>query len=104
MEKYIVIALSVSARRGVKNSGDIVTQDNFSTPVEDLVEQGFLKPYTETEEDNTGDIIPPEPPSTGEEKSITDTILSTVSGEGEQPANESEGEKNKFAKADKRKG
>lgn len=51
MKKYKVIALSVTAKRGVKDSGDIVTQENFTTPVEELVKQGFLEEYNETKEE-----------------------------------------------------
>jgi hypothetical protein len=51
MEKYKVVALSVAAKRGIKESGEIVTQENFSTPVEELVEKGFLEKYSESDDD-----------------------------------------------------
>lgn len=42
MENYKVIALYVGGKNKVFTSGDIVTQDNFETNVEGLIEQGFL--------------------------------------------------------------
>lgn len=51
MSKYKVIALSVGGqgRKKVYDSGDIVDQSNFKTPIEQLVSSGFLKKLTEEE-------------------------------------------------------
>lgn len=42
MENYKVVALYVGGKNKVFTSGNIVTQDNFETNIDGLVEQGFL--------------------------------------------------------------
>jgi len=52
MKKFIVIALSLGGYgKKVFDSGDIITQNDVAASVESLLEQKFIKEYTETDEE-----------------------------------------------------
>lgn len=66
--QYKVIALSVGGKYNkVFHSGDIVTAESFEADINDLVSQGFVKPF---EAEKKADKVESKEPLVIEEKSI----------------------------------